>query len=351
MNRSVLITGGAGFIGSHLAEALLDAGEAVTIIDDLSTGAVGNIRHLKAHPRFRFVIEPVANQQVLAELVDECDVIVHLAAAVGVQLIINSPVRTIETNVGGTEVVLKWAAKKGKRVLVASTSEVYGKSTELPFRETADLVLGPSHLGRWSYACSKLLDEFLALGYWQEKALPVTVLRFFNTVGPRQLGRYGMVVPRFVRSALRNEPLQVYGDGQQTRCFTYVGDAVRAVMLLLDCPDAIGQVFNVGNPEEVTIEQLARRVIEISGSRSEIAYIPYSQAYEGGAGYEDMRRRVPCIDKLGRATGYQPQVKLNAILQSVIDYERKNMEHHITAFPVLSHSVSITNSELEAVSA
>ncbi|HEX2912761.1 MAG TPA: GDP-mannose 4,6-dehydratase [Chloroflexia bacterium] len=324
MSRSVLITGGAGFIGSHLAEALLDNGDHVSIIDDLSTGAIANIRHLRHHPRFKLTIDNISNEAVLAELIDECDVVVHLAAAVGVQLIVHSPVRTIETNVTGTEVVLKWAAKKGKKVLVASTSEVYGKSTEIPFREEADLVLGPSHLGRWSYACSKLLDEFLALGYYREHKVPVTILRFFNTVGPRQIGRYGMVVPRFVRAALRGQPLQVYGDGQQSRCFTYVGDAVRAVMSLMDNPAAVGQVFNIGNPEEVTIEALAHRVVSMSGSSSPIVYLPYEQAYE--ASFEDMRRRVPSIDKLSQLTGYKPQVKLDGILRAVIDYETASME-------------------------
>jgi UDP-glucose 4-epimerase len=323
MNRSILITGGAGFIGSHLSEALLEAGDRVTIIDDLSTGAIANVRHLKHHPNFKMFIDSISNEQLLAELVDEADVVIHLAAAVGVQLIVKSPVRTIETNVSGTEVVLKWAAKKGKRVLVASTSEVYGKSTQIPFREEADLVLGPSYLGRWSYACSKLLDEFLALGYYREHNLPVTILRFFNTVGPRQIGRYGMVVPRFVRAALRGQPLQVYGDGQQSRCFTYVGDAVQAVLGILDCPEAEGQIFNIGNPEEVTIEELAHRVIHLAGSDSSIVYMSYEEAYE--AGYEDMRRRVPSIEKISKYTGYQPQTKLDGILKAVIEYERNAM--------------------------
>lgn len=343
MNRSILITGGAGFIGSHLSEALLAAGDSVTIMDDLSTGSFSNIRHLKTHPNFKYVLQDITNEAVLAELVDECDMVVHLAAAVGVELIVRSPVRTIENNVGGTEVVLKWAAKKGKRVFVASTSEVYGKSTDIPFREKADLVLGPSYLGRWSYACSKLLDEFLALGYAREYNLPVTILRFFNTVGPRQTGRYGMVVPRFVRAALHNEPIPVHGDGQQSRCFTYVGDAVWAVMALMNQPHAIGEIFNVGNPEEVTIEELARRVIQLTGSRSTLKYIPYDQAYE--VGYEDMRRRVPAIDKLTEWTGYQPTMKLDGILKSVIDYElsaqkEPTLVHQIAAQPELVGSLS-----------
>jgi UDP-glucose 4-epimerase len=324
MSRSILITGGAGFIGSHLAEALLEAGDRVSIIDDLTTGAISNIRHLKHNPNFNLTIDSISNEAVLAELVDECDIVVHLAAAVGVELIIRSPVRTIKTNVTGTEVVLKWAAKKGKRVMLASTSEVYGKSTRLPYREDTDLVLGPSYMGRWSYACSKLLDEFLALGYCREYGLPVTILRFFNTVGPRQVGRYGMVVPRFVRAAMQNQPLQVYGDGKQSRCFTYVGDAVRAVISLLDQPGALGEIFNIGNPEEVTIEELAHRVIELTGSNSPVVYLPYEQAYE--AGFEDMRRRIPSIDKLTQLTGYQPQVRLNEILRAVIDYERNSLQ-------------------------
>ena len=329
MRQSVLITGGAGFIGSHLAEALLAADYNVSVIDDLTTGAVANISHLRHNPRFKLSIGSVTNETMLAQLVDECDVVIHLAAAVGVELIVRSPVRTIETNVGGTEIVLKWAAKKGKRVMIASTSEVYGKSTQIPFRENADLVLGPSHLGRWSYACSKLLDEFLALGYYREQGLPVTILRFFNTVGPRQIGRYGMVVPRFVRAALQGKPLQVYGDGQQSRCFTYVGDAVRAVMSLIDEPAAIGEVFNVGNPEEVTIEALAHRVVALTGSASPVTYLSYEEAYE--AGFEDMRRRVPAIDKLSQLTGYQPQMKLDGILKAVIEYERTKLEPAVLA--------------------
>lgn len=322
MTQSILITGGAGFIGSHLAEALLARGDKVAIIDDLSTGAIANIRHLRGHKRFSYVLESIANEAILAELIDECDSVFHLAAAVGVELIVQSPVRTIETNVQGTEVVLKWAAKKGKRVFVASTSEVYGKSVAIPFRENADLVLGPSYMGRWSYACSKLLDEFLTLAYYRERGLPATVVRFFNTVGPRQTGRYGMVVPRFVRAALRNEPLSVYGTGQQSRCFTYVGDAVRALLGLLDQPQSIGEIYNVGNPEEVTIEELAWRVIGLTGSSSEITYIPYEQAYEKG--FEDMLRRVPSIEKISALTGYRPEYMLDRTLQAVIDYEREH---------------------------
>lgn len=320
MTRSFLITGGAGFIGSYLAEALLARGDRVSIIDDLSTGAVANIRHLKTNPHFSYTLDTIMNEPTLAELIDECDVVVHLAAAVGVQLIVQNPVRTIETNVAGTEVVLKWAAKKGKQVLIASTSEVYGKSTDLPFREDADLLLGSSYMSRWSYACSKLLDEFLALAYYKERDLPVTLARIFNTVGPRQSGRYGMVIPRFVRAAIHDEPLHVYGDGQQRRCFTYVGDTVTAILGLLDNAAAIGEIVNIGSQNETTIEGLARRVIELAGSRSTVIFVPYDQAYE--AGFEDMRRRVPSTEKLQRLTGTTPTFGLDSILEAVIAFER-----------------------------
>lgn len=318
--RSILITGGAGFIGSHLADALIERGDRVAIIDDLSTGAVANIRHLKGHPNFSYTLDTIANEAVLAELIDESDAVVHLAAAVGVQLIVQSPVRTIETNVNGTELVLRWAAKKGKTVLIASTSEVYGKSDRAPFREDDDLVLGPSTINRWSYACSKLLDEFLALAYHKERDLPVIIARLFNTVGPRQTGRYGMVVPRFVRAALRDVPLRVYGDGQQTRCFCYVGDTVRALVALLDHPEAVGKIFNVGNPQEVSILELAQRVVKLANSSSPIVLVPYEHAYE--AGFEDMRRRVPDISRLTALTGFRPTLDLDAIIRTVIEYER-----------------------------
>lgn len=318
--RSILITGGAGFIGSHLADALIARGDRVAIIDDLSTGAVANIRHLKGHPNFSYTLDTIANEAVLAELIDESDAVVHLAAAVGVQLIVQSPVRTIETNVNGTELVLRWAAKKGKTVLLASTSEVYGKSERVPFREDDDLVLGPSTMGRWSYACSKLLDEFLALAYYKERDLPVIIARLFNTVGPRQTGRYGMVLPRFVRAALRDVPLRVYGDGQQTRCFCYVGDTVRALIALLDHPDAVGKIFNVGNPQEVSILELAQRVVRLANSSSPIVLVPYEHAYE--AGFEDMRRRVPDISRLTALTGFRPTLDLDDIIRTVIEYER-----------------------------
>ncbi|MGB9754575.1 MAG: nucleoside-diphosphate sugar epimerase [Roseiflexus castenholzii] len=318
--RSILITGGAGFIGSHLADALIARGDRVVIIDDLSTGAVANIRHLKGHPNFSYTLDTIANEAVLAELIDESDAIVHLAAAVGVQLIVQSPVRTIETNVNGTELVLRWAAKKGKTVLLASTSEVYGKSDRIPFREDDDLVLGPSTMGRWSYACSKLLDEFLALAYHKERDLPVIIARLFNTVGPRQTGRYGMVLPRFVRAALRDVPLRVYGDGQQTRCFCYVGDTVRALIALLDHPGAVGKIFNVGNPQEVSILELAQRVVCLARSSSPIVLVPYEHAYE--AGFEDMRRRVPDISRLAALTGFRPTLDLDDIIRAVIAYEQ-----------------------------
>lgn len=318
--RSILITGGAGFIGSHLADALIARGDRVVIIDDLSTGAVANIRHLKGHPNFSYTLDTIANEAVLAELIDESDAIVHLAAAVGVQLIVQSPVRTIETNVNGTELVLRWAAKKGKTVLLASTSEVYGKSERIPFREDDDLVLGPSTMGRWSYACSKLLDEFLALAYHKERDLPVIIARLFNTVGPRQTGRYGMVLPRFVRAALRDVPLRVYGDGQQTRCFCYVGDTVRALIALLDHPGAVGKIFNVGNPQEVSILELAQRVVCLARSSSPIVLVPYEHAYE--AGFEDMRRRVPDISRLAALTGFRPTLDLDDIIRAVIAYEQ-----------------------------
>src|SRR5688572_18169669 len=305
----VLITGGAGFVGSHLAEALLDRGDEVYVIDDLSTGSIDNIAHLKPNPRFHYTIDTVANEPVLAELIDRCDTVVHLAAAVGVKLIVESPVRTIETNVHGTEVVLKIAAKKRKLVLIASTSEVYGKSATVPFSEDADLVLGPTSKHRWAYACSKMIDEFLALAYWKERKLPVIIVRLFNTVGPRQTGQYGMVVPTMVKQALSGEPMTVFGDGTQSRSFTYVGDVVRAMVALINEPRAIGHVFNIGNGQEISIGHLAALIKEKTGSASAIVKIPYDQAYE--AGFEDMPRRVPDITKLRDLIGYRPEVELD----------------------------------------
>jgi UDP-glucose 4-epimerase len=317
----VLITGGAGFVGSHLSEALLARGDEVFVLDDLSTGSIENIAQLKPHPRFHYTIESVTNEPLLAELVDRCDTVVHLAAAVGVKLIVEAPVRTIETNVHGTEVVLKHASKKKKLVLIASTSEVYGKSVEVPFREDADLVLGPTAKHRWAYACSKMIDEFLALAYWKERKLPVIVVRLFNTVGPRQTGQYGMVIPNFVRQALTGEPITVFGDGTQSRSFTYVGDVVRAMVALINEPGAVGQVFNIGNGVEITIGELAARVKAMTGSSSEIVRVPYDQAYE--AGFEDMPRRVPDISKVRALVGYEPTVELDEMLAHVIEYFRQ----------------------------
>jgi len=306
-------------VGSHLAEALLARGDEVQILDNLSTGSIDNIEHLKGERRFRYAIDSVMNEPVAAELIDRADVVFHLAAAVGVRLIVESPVNTIETNVHGTEMVLKLANKKKKKVLVASTSEVYGKSQAVPFREDADLVLGPTHKGRWSYACSKAIDEFLALAYHKEKRLPVVIFRLFNTVGPRQTGRYGMVIPNLVKQALLGHPLTVYGDGTQSRCFTYISDVVGVLMKLADHEGAVGEVLNVGNDrEEVTILDLARRVKERTQSRSEIVKVPYDQAYEEG--FEDMPRRVPNLSKIRALTGYEPRVHLDEILDRVIEY-------------------------------
>ena len=315
----VLITGGAGFIGSHLSDAYLQRGDEVFVIDDLSTGSFENIRHLKENAKFHYTIESVHNQPVTAELVDQCDVVVHLAAAVGVKLIVESPVRTIETNVRGTENVLSLANKKKKKVLIASTSEVYGLSAEVPFREDGNLVMGATTKGRWSYACSKAIDEFLALAYWHEKKLPTVVVRLFNTVGPRQTGRYGMVIPTFVKQALSGRPITVYGDGKQSRCFGYVGDVVGALTKLMDHPDAVGKVFNVGSNEEISILGLAERVKKLTQSKSEIVFVPYDEAYEEG--FEDMPRRVPDISKVGGLIGFRPEMSLDGILNSVIDFQ------------------------------
>lgn len=314
----VLITGGAGFIGSHLSDACLERGDEVFIIDDLSTGSFQNIRHLKDHPRFHYTIDNVHNQPVTAELVDQCDVIFHLAAAVGVKLIVESPVHTIETNVRGTEVVLSLANKKKKKVLVASTSEVYGLSTQVPFTEDGNLVMGATTKGRWSYACSKAIDEFLALAYCREKKLPTIVVRLFNTVGPRQTGQYGMVIPTFVKQALSERPITVYGDGRQSRCFCYVGDVVGALMRLMDDEQAVGEVFNIGSDQEITIGDLAKKVKALTNSKSEIVLVPYDEAYEEG--FEDMPRRVPSISKVNRQIGFQPKMDLEGILKTVIEF-------------------------------
>ncbi len=314
-----LITGGAGFVGSHLVERLLERGDEVYVIDNLSTGSIENIEPFRHRPGFHYTIETILNEPVLAELVDRVDVVFHLAAAVGVRLIVESPVNTIETNVHGTEKVLALANKKRKKVVLTSTSEVYGKADAVPFREDGDLVLGPTSKGRWSYACSKAIDEFLALAYHKEKRLPVVVARLFNTVGPRQSGRYGMVIPNFVKQALLSHPLTVHGDGTQTRCFTDVQDVVGQLAALADEPRAVGEVFNVGNDhEEVTILDLAKRVKERASSKSEIVLVPYEKAYEEG--FEDMQRRVPDLSKLHALTGYEPQVSLDEILDRVIAY-------------------------------
>jgi len=296
-----LLTGGAGFIGSHLTEALLERGDEVCIIDDLSTGGIENIKHLKGQTGFRYVLDTVMNKSIMTELVDEADVVLHLAAAVGVRLIVESPVRTIETNIKGTEIVLELAAKKKKTVVVFSTSEVYGKYNGAKFSETGDLVLGATFKGRWSYAASKIIDEFLALAYYKEKKLPVIIIRLFNTVGPRQTGRYGMVVPRFVQQALSGEPITVYGDGKQTRTFTHVKDAVMAILNLVKHPDAIGEIFNIGGRDEVSIEGLADLIKDVLQSPSAIVYVPYEKAYEEG--FEDMRKRVPDIGKIEALIG------------------------------------------------
>jgi UDP-glucose 4-epimerase len=311
----VLITGGAGFFGSHLAEALLKKNHDVFILDDLSTGSIENIRHLKANSGLQYWIDSVKNKHLLAELVDECDVIIHLAAAVGVRLIVDSPVHTIETNVNGTEIVLKAASKKKKLVFVASTSEVYGKSAQVPFHEDDDLVLGATTKGRWSYAASKALDEFLALAYWKEKRLPVIIGRFFNIVGPRQSGRYGMVLPNFVSQAMAGADVTVFGTGEQSRCFCYVGDAVQAVLKVLEKPEAVGEIFNIGSDREISIENLAQLVIERLGSESKIRHIPYEKAYEDG--FEDMPRRKPSLEKIQGLTGWCPVVPLDTCIDLV----------------------------------
>jgi UDP-glucose 4-epimerase len=316
---NVLITGGAGFIGSHLAERGLAEGWQVAILDDLSTGAFENVAHLKNKAAFSYRIDSVFNEPVVAEMVDSADMVFHLAAAVGVKRIVNNLVSAIKTNVGGAEVVLRCAAKKGKPVMLASTSEVYGKSARLPFREADDLVLGSTKIGRWSYAVSKALDECLGLAYCSEQGLPVTVLRFFNTVGPRQTGRYGMVLPTFVCQALRGEPMTIYGTGEQRRCFSYAGDVVEALVRLAQTPAAVGEIVNIGNDQEVTINQLAALVGEITGSPSRVEHVSYDQAY--GPGFEDMERRVPCLEKLESLVHYRPTTALDTIVRRVVDYE------------------------------
>jgi UDP-glucose 4-epimerase len=311
----ILITGGAGFVGSHLTDELLARGHAVSMLDDLSTGAIDNIRHLRHHPRFEYTIGSCHERPLVAELVDSADVVYHLAAAVGVELIVESPVRTIETNIHAAEVVLGAASKKKKPVFVASTSEVYGKSAALPFQEDGDLVLGPTYKGRWSYACSKAIDEFLALAYWKERGLPTVIGRMFNTVGPRQTGRYGMVVPNLVGQALAGRPLTVFGDGTQSRCFCHVHDVVRALADLMERDDLYGEIFNIGAESEITITGLAEKVVEVVGSESPITYVPYDEAYE--AGFEDMHRRVPDITKIREVLGWEPRKTLDEIVVDV----------------------------------
>jgi len=320
-----LITGGAGFIGSHLAERLLglDEGHSIVCVDDLSTGSLDNIRPLLGQANFQFVRETVCNTETMAQLVGHCDVVFHLAAAVGVRLIVEQPVRTIETNIHGSEVVLNLANKFGRKILLASTSEVYGKSERIPFAEDDDVVLGSTRFSRWCYACSKMVDEFLSLAYHQEYGLPVVVCRFFNTVGPRQTGTYGMVIPRFVQAALGGEPLTIYGSGGQSRCFSSVTDVTAALVKLLDCEEAIGEVINIGTTESVTIEALADKIIEMTGSASEKVFIPYEQAY--GRPFDDMMRRVPNLSKIRKLIGYAPTQSLAEILAEVIDYERQRL--------------------------
>jgi UDP-glucose 4-epimerase len=316
----VFITGGAGFIGSHLAERLLDRGDRVLVLDDLSTGTMDNIASLVGRPNFEYRIGSALDVPLVTELVDRCDVTVHLAAAVGVRLIVERPVHTIETNVRGTEVVLGACAKKQKLVVIASTSEVYGKGIKIPFSEDDDLKLGATINSRWAYACSKALDEWLALAYWREKQVPVIIARFFNTVGPRQTGRYGMVLPNFAAQALANEPITVYGSGDQSRCFGHVQDAVEAVLRLIATPAAVGQVFNVGSDEEVTIRRLAEMVRDAAGSSSDIVLVPYSEAY--AEGFEDMMRRVPDPRKLESTIGFRPRISLEKIIADVVADQR-----------------------------
>jgi len=314
----VLITGGAGFIGSHLAENLVEKGKEVFVIDDLSTGRLENIKHLKERKNFHYIIDSVLNRDILKKLIDECDQVYHLAAAVGVDLILRQPLKSLITNVEGTKLVLEYASQKRKKVLIASTSEVYGKSKKVPFQEDDDRVVGSSDKARWGYACSKALDEFLALAYFREKKLPVIIVRIFNTVGPRQTGRYGMVVPRFVRQALTGKALTIYGDGKQSRCFAYVDDVVEGMVQLMGEPGAIGQIFNIGSDEEISIEDLAKKIKKLTGSQSRLIYLPYKEVYNEG--FEDIRRRVPDLTKISRIIGYKPKYDLKAILQKTIEH-------------------------------
>ena len=320
---NVLITGGAGFIGSHLSEALLADGHSVTVVDDLSTGSLDNLVGVRDNPKFRFVRESVRDISTMTSLIDRCDLVYHLAAAVGVQLIVDQPVHTIETNIHGSEVVLDLANKFGRKILVASTSEVYGKNTKTPFNEDDDTTLGSTRFTRWSYACSKMIDEFLALAYHQESGLETIVCRFFNTVGPRQTGTYGMVVPRFVQKALAGEPIEIYGSGDQTRCFCNVSDVVGALLKLVECGGAVGQVINVGTTESISIDGLADKIIEMTGSSSGKRSLSYEEAY--GRPFDDMLVRMPDLGKINGLIGYEPSVTLEETLQQVIDFEKSRM--------------------------
>jgi|APFre7841882724_1041349.scaffolds.fasta_scaffold02161_3 UDP-glucose 4-epimerase len=323
MKEKILITGGAGFIGSHLCELLVHNGHSVVAIDNLTTGRLENIAHLMPMPGFQFVRETITNNLVLDRLTSEADILIHLAAVVGVKLIVEDPVNTIATNIMGTESVLTIANRYGCKVMLASTSEVYGKGSKVPFNEEDDCVMGPTSHSRWAYATSKAIDEFLGLAYYRQFGLPVVVMRFFNTVGPRQTGRYGMVIPRFVHQALSNEPITIYGDGEQSRCFADVADIVGAIYKLSSVPDAVGQVFNIGATEEVNIRELAERVIAATGSQSKIIYVPYEEAY--APGFEDMRRRVPDLSRVHQLIGYEPTFTLDETLKRVVDYERKSV--------------------------
>jgi UDP-glucose 4-epimerase len=323
MNKKFLVTGGAGFIGSHLCELLVHHGHSVVAIDNLSTGRLENIQHLLPMQGFQFVRETIKNSQVLDRLTSEADILIHLAAVVGVKLIVEDPVNTIATNIMGTEAVLTTANRYHCKVMLASTSEVYGKGLKVPFNEEDDTVMGPTSHSRWSYATSKAIDEFLGLAYYHQFGLPVVVMRFFNTVGSRQTGRYGMVLPRFVRQALTGEPITIYGDGEQSRCFSDVADVIGATVKLAEHPEAVGKVFNIGSNEEVTIRELAEKVLAATGSSSKIVYVPYEEAY--APGFEDMRRRVPDLTRINQLIGYKPQYSLDDTLRRVIVYERQQL--------------------------
>jgi UDP-glucose 4-epimerase len=319
MSQRILVTGGAGFIGSHLSERLLNDGNTVMVIDDLTTGSIDNILHLKVNQNFKYYLDTILRKSLLLELIDEADTIFHLAAAVGVELIIKNPTRTIETNIRGTDIVLDLAQKKNKKVIVTSTSEVYGKSNKQKFKEDDDLILGPTTKSRWSYAASKIIDEFLALAYYKDKGVPVVIFRLFNIVGPRQTGQYGMVLPRFVKQALSNQPITVYGDGSQTRTFLHVYDAVNAFLKVISCPESCGNIYNIGGDEEISILSLAKTVKTLLDSSSEIIFVPYSEAYEKG--FEDMHRRVPDVTKINSLTGWKQELSLEKIIKDIAGYQ------------------------------